>query len=218
MSTIQSHQLLTRKELEIIESSMGKQYLQLRGSRLEEIQAILRSKDWFAFDLDDTLYEFRNSSSTALLPVLTKLSNDHGTDIDEMKKLYALMLAEKTATAFTDGRTSREYRNERFEALNWKLQVSCDNGYLSLLVDIYEATLKNSLRMKCGASSLLASLKKLDKKIVVISEDPEDAQIWTLQRFGIYDKRTPATGSARQSVDQTSWPVAGPYGPTQTGS
>lgn len=188
VSTIQPHRKLTSEELEIIENSVGKLYLQLWGSRLGEIQAILHSKDWFAFDLDDTLHDFSKSSGTALLAVLAKISADHGTNMDEMQKLYDLILAEKTAAAFTDERTSREYRKERFEALASKLQLSCNDEYFNLLADIYEATLATSLRLKCGASSLLATLKSLGKKIAIITEGPEDAQIWTLQQLGIYDK------------------------------
>lgn len=44
-----------------------------------------------------------------------------------------------------------------------------------LLADTYEAALATSLRFKCGASSLLTSLKKLGKKIAVITEGLENA-------------------------------------------
>lgn len=188
VSTIQSHQLLTPEELEVIEISMGKQYLQLWGSKFDEIHAILYSKFWFAFDLDDTLHDFRESSGTALLSVLTKISADHGTNIDEMQKLYRQILAEKTAAAFTDGRTSRDYRKERFEALTSKLQLPCDDEYSNSLADTYETNLATSLRLKSGASCLLTTLKKLGKKIAIVTEGPEDAQIRTLRQLGIHDQ------------------------------
>jgi hypothetical protein len=56
VSTIQSHQLLTCEDLELVQNSMGKQYLKLWGPKLGEIQTILHSKDWFAFDLGDTCW------------------------------------------------------------------------------------------------------------------------------------------------------------------
>ncbi|KAL9129581.1 MAG: hypothetical protein Q9217_002001 [Psora testacea] len=102
-----------------------------------------------------------NVDSLKLWSVLARLSTDRGTNIDDMQKLNLLILAEKTTAAFTDGRTFREYRKERFEALTWKLQLSCDDECFNLLSDIYEATLAASLRLKSGASSLLTTLKKL---------------------------------------------------------
>ncbi len=193
VSTIQSHQLLTQDELETVENSMGKQYLQLWGSKFNEIQATLRSKTCFAFDLDDTLHEFRKASSSAVLAVLTRINADHhGTSIAEMQNMYHQILADKTASAFVDGRTSREYRKERFETLTQKLQLSRtdnaddDNKYFDSLADIYEAALATSLRLKSGALSLLTTLKNRGKKIAIITEGPEDAQIWTLHQLGLH--------------------------------
>jgi putative hydrolase of the HAD superfamily len=187
MPNIQSHRLLTCEELGLVEDSIGKQYLQLWGPKLRDIQNILHSKDWFAFDLDDTLHDFRKASSTALLAVLSRINADHGTDIDEMQKLYRHILAEKTAAAFTDGRTSREYRKERFEALTQKIQLPCDDDYFNILADNYEAALSMALCLKCGALGLLTLLKNLGKKIAIITEGPEDAQVWTLRHLGIHN-------------------------------
>lgn len=94
VSSIQSHQLLTCEELELVEDSMGKQYLELWGRKLGENRTILHSKDWFAFDLDDTLHDFRKASSTALLAVLSRIKEDHGTNIDEMQKPYRFILVD----------------------------------------------------------------------------------------------------------------------------
>jgi len=185
---IPSHRLLTRDEVEHVEDAVGKMYLRRWGARLREFRASLLSKAWFGFDLDDTLHEFRQASSVALSSVLSKVNEDHRISIDDMQKEYRLILAEKTATAFTDGRTSHEYRKERFQAVLDKFGILCTDHYLDALAQLYEAALARSLCLKCGAFSLLDNLQKLGKKIVIITEGPQDAQEWTLKILGISEK------------------------------
>jgi putative hydrolase of the HAD superfamily len=163
-------------------------YLRRWGAKLQEVRAILLSKTWFGFDLDDTLHEFRQASNLALSSVLSKVNQDHGISIDDMQKEYRLILAEKTAMAFTDGRTSHEYRKERFQAVLEKFRISWNDDYLDALEHLYEAALGKSLCLKCGAFGLIDNLRKRDKKIVIITEGPQDAQEWTLEKLGISDK------------------------------
>ena len=49
----------------------------------------------------------------------------------------------------------------------------------------YEGTLMSSLELKCGALDLLSMVKDMGKKIVVITEGPQDAQERTLRGLGI---------------------------------
>ena len=53
---------------------------------------------------------------------------------------------------------------------------------------VYDLTLTQSLELKCGALSLLMLVKSMGKKVVVITEGPQDAQERTLQSLGIVDK------------------------------
>ncbi len=184
---IKSHGLLSGKEVDGVKEAMGRQYLKCWGASAAEISNILREKTWFAFDLDDTLHEFRKASGTALQAVLAMIHDNHGADVHEIQTHYRAILAEKTASAFTDGRTSREYRKERFDALLGKLhlQAHASNEYLDILANIYQTALASALALKPGALSLLRTLKSQGKKIAIVTEGPEDAQLWTVQELGI---------------------------------
>ncbi|KAI9778692.1 MAG: hypothetical protein M1839_007923 [Geoglossum umbratile] len=59
---------------------------------------------------------------------------------------------------------------------------------LDELAHTYEAALEDSLELKCGALSLLTHIKAMGKKIVVIAEGPQDAQVKTLRKLGLKDK------------------------------
>jgi len=52
-------------------------------------------------------------------------------------------------------------------------------------LDIYKNSLQATLELKPSALSLLQSLKRLDGKVIVITEGPQDAQEWTVQELGI---------------------------------
>ena len=181
VADIKSHRLLSGAEAEDVEEAMGRRW----GCSATEISEILREKTWFAFDLDDTLHEFRRALGTALQAVLAKIHDNHGADVDEMQTHYRAIVA--AASAFMDGCTSREYRKERFDTLLGKLQLQAhaNNEFLDVLADIYQTALSTALTLKPGAVSLLQTLKSRGKKIAIINEGPEDAQLWTVQKLGI---------------------------------
>ncbi|KAL4789055.1 hypothetical protein BDV19DRAFT_383421 [Aspergillus venezuelensis] len=79
-------------------------------SRLQNIQ-------WAAFDLDDTIHEFRLASRAASQAVFEVIQREHNIPIEDLQADYSAILATHTANAFSDGRTSTEYRRDRFEAL-----------------------------------------------------------------------------------------------------
>lgn len=53
------------------------------------------------------------------------------------------------------------------------------------LLELYESTLMASLTLKPGARELLQTLKGLGKRIVVVTEGPQDAQERTLRGLGL---------------------------------
>lgn len=148
----------------------------------------LISKKWFGFDLDDTLHEFRKASTQASLDVFEAIHAKHGIEVDTLRATYQQVLRGATANAFTDGRTSSEYRRERFSQL---LRVhgviaSADDNQIDLLLDIYKLSLQSRLTLKSGALSLLQTLRRLGKKIIVVTEGPIDAQEWTVRQLGLW--------------------------------
>lgn len=56
---------------------------------------------------------------------------------------------------------------------------------MDTLLESYEHTLTESLQLKRGALCLLSTIKNMGKKIVIITEGPQDAQERTIQALGI---------------------------------
>jgi putative hydrolase of the HAD superfamily len=153
--------------------------------RVLECGAILKEKEWFGFDLDDTLHEFRKASRAATVAALRLITEKFNHPISDLRKTYSEVLAKKTSTAFVEGRSSHEYRKERFAAVLGAHSIQSDDGFLGCLLVTYENALISGLELKCGAFDLLTRLKALRKKIVVITEGPEDAQQRTVSALGI---------------------------------
>ncbi|KAK0385106.1 hypothetical protein NLU13_7584 [Sarocladium strictum] len=151
------------------------------------LSVILRGKSWIGFDLDDTLHEFRRASSAATTAVLTTISTQHGTSLPALEGEYAKILKRRTAHAFCDGRTSFDYRKERFSLLLEQFGLSYSERNMTQLLEAYESILTSQLHTKPGAKELLATVKRLGKNIIVITEGPQDAQQRTIEALGIQD-------------------------------
>ncbi|KAL9000300.1 MAG: hypothetical protein Q9169_001017 [Polycauliona sp. 2 TL-2023] len=196
---IKSHNLLTIPEQDIIERNLGGLYMATYGDRIQPLKDGLASKTHWGFDLDDTLHEFRKASgaaATAVFEYLVANTHDLTTEIpptvEGLKTTYSQILSRTTSTAFSDGKTSDDYRKERFLALmqahNLLLPSSNHKEMIQALLSLYKHTLQTSLTLKPGVLPLLSHLKtQLQKKIIIITEGPEDAQLWTLQQLDIAD-------------------------------
>lgn len=149
------------------------------------IREALTSATWIGFDLDDTLHDFRGASSTAIQDVfeIVRKQANNRISIEDMRFEYKDILRSKTAGAFTDGKTSHEYRAERFAALLSRFQIPVEDELVSHLVAEYERSLSSSLRLKEGASDLLGLVREKGKKIMVITEGPQDAQERTAKQL-----------------------------------
>ncbi|SPN99489.1 uncharacterized protein DNG_02341 [Cephalotrichum gorgonifer] len=152
---------------------------------ISRLQSILAQKSWIGFDLDDTLHEFRRASSKAVDSVLSAISQRYQTPESELRAAYSTILREKTSNAFSDGKTSFDYRRERFTALVTKFSIPPDDAFLEELLGRYEATLMDSLELMDGTITLLSTIRSCGKKIMVITEGPQDAQERTVKGLGI---------------------------------
>ncbi|RYP52000.1 hypothetical protein DL768_002796 [Monosporascus sp. mg162] len=179
------HGLLSNAEKEKIEEHVGQLYIRCWKHDVLWLQAILKEKSWFGFDLDDTLHEFRRSSGIATDKTLEEISKRYGTPVPALRDEYSRILREKTANAFSDGKTSFDYRRERFSSVLAHFSLPQDQQIMTKLLELYEATLMGSLEPKCGALQLLSTVKDMGKKIVIMTEGPQDAQERTVQRLGI---------------------------------
>ncbi|KAI8301423.1 hypothetical protein K4K61_008861 [Colletotrichum sp. SAR11_59] len=149
------------------------------------IRAVLAEKAWFGFDLDDTLHEFRRASKAATAKTLEAISQQYEQPVNALKEEYSNILRDKTLNAFYDGKTSFEYRRERFTTLLERFSLAQDVDFIDRLLGIYEDTLTQSLQLKDGALSLFATLKEKGKKVAVITEGPQDAQERTVKQLGL---------------------------------
>ncbi|OGM50473.1 hypothetical protein ABOM_001022 [Aspergillus bombycis] len=153
---------------------------------LATIRTSISSKTWFGFDLDDTLHEFRKASAQASSAVFTAIHEEHPhVNIDELKSSYRDILISTTAGAFADGRTSTEYRRERFSLLLQAHALEAQTERLDRLLEVYQSSLRAALTLKPGALQLLQRIKRLGKKVIVVTEGPQDAQQWTVEELGL---------------------------------
>ncbi|RYP82679.1 hypothetical protein DL769_001586 [Monosporascus sp. CRB-8-3] len=177
--------LLSNPEKERIEEHVGQLYIHCWKDDVLRLQAILKERSWFGFDLDDTLHEFRRSSGIATDRTLEEISKRYDTSLPALRDEYSRILREKTANAFSDGKTPFDYRRERFSSVLAHFSLPQDQQMMTKLLELYEATLMASLEPKCGALQLLSTIKDMGKKIVIMTEGPQDAQERTVQGLGI---------------------------------
>jgi FMN phosphatase YigB (HAD superfamily) len=177
--------LLSNIEKDHIEEQLGRLYIQCWQDDILRLRAILREKIWFGFDLDDTLHEFRRSSGTATNKVLEEISERYGTPIPALKDQYSKVLKEKTANAFSDGKTSFDYWRERLTSVLAHLSLRQDDQFMAELLGSYEATPMASLELKCGALGILSTARNMGKKIVIMTGGPQDAQERTVLGHGV---------------------------------
>lgn len=151
----------------------------------ESVREAVQKATWIGFDLDDTLHDFRGASSSATPEVLDIICKSHNyrTPIEDLQATYKSILREKTAGAFIDGKTSHEYRAERFATLLNRCPLPMDHELVQSLVSQYEIRLSASLKLKDGAGDVLDLIRKKGKKIMVITEGPQDAQERTVKQL-----------------------------------
>ena len=154
-SNVPYHGLLSNKEKDEIEKRVGSLYLRCWQNDVLRLRAILAEKTWIGFDLDDTLHEFHRSSEKAINKTLEKIFQRYGTPIFALKGEYSRVLKAKTANAFSDGKTSFDYRRERFASVLTHFSLPQDELFMTELLGSYESTLMTSLELKCGALDLL---------------------------------------------------------------
>lgn len=114
-----------------------------------------------------------------------QISKCSDTPIDELAETYTKILKQKTASAFTDGKTTDYYRRERFHAILEAHDIPVNEGRVAGLAFLYKDALAGALEAKPGALSLLRYLRSIDKKVAVITQGLQDAQEWTLEQLGL---------------------------------
>jgi len=145
--------------------------------QLHPLQEHVSYPKWIAFDLDDTLHDFKHASQTAINHVFKLIQYDNpNIQTNELQSAYQ-KICKSLVTPFVDGRQSHEYRMERFSLLLDTLHLSKDP--LASYIDGYEYSFNQAITPYEGAIELLSALNN-KTQIAVISEGPHDAQERTL--------------------------------------
>ncbi|KAK8131724.1 Glyceraldehyde 3-phosphate phosphatase [Apiospora sp. TS-2023a] len=181
------YDLATNDEKNMLESMVGRRYILYWGDCAQVLREALLEKTWIAFDLGDTLHEFRRASSKATDEVLKHISQLSKAPLSDLRSAYSDILRKSVSKAFTDGRTSAEYREERFRFLADRFSFGLDPRDMTRALELYEKAITDSLELKSGALDLFALIRRSGRKIAVITEGPEDAQARTVDQMGLTD-------------------------------
>ena len=145
----------------------------------------LSAKKWVWFDLDDTIHDFIGTASIATPKVLKLLSKHSGLAYQEIEENYRTVLKRHKAIEFADGRTSHEYRSERFlGALGY---LSAPDEHTEQLIELalveYETNYMNNLKLKPHVKDALVALQNSGLSLAILTDAPEDAQERVIQRL-----------------------------------
>ena len=149
-------------------------------------QSSLR-RHWVAFDLDDTLHDFRTAAKAAIDAVLEEIVTTTGVERRFLEEKHQHLVRHDGTVAFTEGYPSRFYRTRRFQRLLELVDLPATPDTLSHLLRTYRHELGRNLQLTPGAYATLQWLTKQRIAVAVITEGPQDAQEWTLEKLGIKD-------------------------------
>lgn len=139
---------------------------------------------WVAFDLDDTLHDFRRASASATDAAFGAIDGHVGIGTGDLGAAYGEILDAARCGHFTEPKSAREYRGERFGALLRRFGV--DPGpHLERVLEAYDAALGEALALRPGALGALRATKRAGLLVMVVSEGPRDAQETTIERLGL---------------------------------
>jgi len=190
------HDCLSNAEKDNIEIHLGRQYLRYWQDDLYRLRERFAGKTWVAFHLDDTLHEFRRSSEMATKKVLVELSERFGFQMCELRDTYSKQFEFRASSPFFEEQTSFDRRRDvirsvmmHFVGLPQYEQLMgvklIDEQLIDELLKMYETTFMTSLELKCGALGLLSTIKKLGKKVVLITEGQQDEKERIIHSLGI---------------------------------
>ncbi len=135
------------------------------------------------FDLDDTLYGASECRDTAISEVYEYIAARYGVREGALRERYAELLHGAESHAFVNGRTSAEYRAERFQALVQHFGI-LDRQLIPRLLRMYSIQLESNMQPLPGTHQILAHLQQ-DFSLYVVTEGPTDAQTRALHILGL---------------------------------
>ncbi len=125
-------------------------------------------------DMDNTLHSFSQSSGKAMSEVYNLVQSRYNVPIEKLKDVYKRIMQRTEENAFFDGRTSTEYRTERFTDMLRTSGVK-NLDIVPNLLDVYSRVLIENTKPFDKTHKVLDSLSKRFK-LYIITEGPSDAQ------------------------------------------
>ncbi|KAL3295453.1 Haloacid dehalogenase-like hydrolase [Colletotrichum asianum] len=121
----------------------------------------------------------RRASKAATAKTLEAISQQYEQPVNALKEEYSNILRDKTLNAFSDGKTSFEYRRERFTTLLERFSLAQDVDFIDRLLGIYEDTLTQR-----GFESF-RDFEREGQEGGCHHEGPQDAQERTVKQLGL---------------------------------
>ena len=135
------------------------------------------------FDMDNTLHDFSRSGGIAMGEVYKHIAQKHGLPLDKLKQEYERIRVQAEKDAFFDGRTSTEYRAERFTKLLGAFNIY-DKETVKRLLEVYAETLEINMKPFDGVTDVLGRLSR-KKPLYIVTEGPGDAQRRAIDILGL---------------------------------
>lgn len=140
------------------------------------------------FDLDDTLYDHRHSSRTALAMLQKKLPAALGSvSLDELERVNLLILNEIHIEVLSGTIDVETARRKRFSQLLLQYDFTLTEEQLAEVSSVYREAYQQSWRAAIGAVELLTALREKGLKIGIISNNLVEEQMEKLRVCNLLD-------------------------------
>ena len=124
---------------------------------------------YVSFDLDNTLYSYDDNSRDAVEKVFDMLQTEHGLSGSDLWSSYVEFIKRIPGPKlFSDGRSSFEYRFERFSEILKMYDVN-DEDVAKRCVDIYSNTMLDGMKPFPGVIET-AALRALSLRVTHLEE------------------------------------------------
>lgn len=137
---------------------------------------------YVSFDLDNTLYCYDTNSRAAVEAVFSMLEEEYGLSKSDLWVSYVEFIQRIPGPKlFSDGRTSFEYRFERFSEI-LKIYGITDERVVTQCVNIYSDTMVRDMK---PFPEVPGVFQRIREKILIITDAPRDIQRTILEVMGI---------------------------------
>ncbi|HEX5315593.1 MAG TPA: HAD family hydrolase, partial [Candidatus Kapabacteria bacterium] len=140
------------------------------------------------FDLDDTLYDHRHSSRSALAVLQKKLPAVLGmVSLDELERVNLSILNEIHIEVLSGTIDVESARRKRFSQLLLQYDFTLTEEQLAEVSSVYREAYQQSWRASIGAVELLTALREKGLKIGIISNNLVEEQMEKLRVCNLLD-------------------------------